>query len=256
MTIAERVRVARMRARPELFLPKDAETWAEPGPRRVTGYVVGVDLGQSRDWTALVVLERAEVMEHRFAKAPGMLSPWDLGERRVIHHAVRFLHRPPLGTPYPAVVEQVRALLADLPPMPRKPELVVDATGVGRPVLDMMRHGGLWPVGVTITGGQAEQVVAADDVRVPKRTLAALVQVILQTERLKIAPALPLAPVLVQELRAFQVKINASTGAESFEAWRDAEHDDLVLAVALACWQAERQRAPVDPRGLAGLMAR
>jgi hypothetical protein len=36
-----------------------------------------------------------------------------------------------------------------------------------------------------------------------------------------------------------RVKITAS-GNEQYGAWREGEHDDLVLAVALACWGARR----------------
>jgi hypothetical protein len=43
----------------------------------------------------------------------------------------------------------------------------------------------------------------------------------------------------VRELQQFQVKITAAAN-ETFGVWRDGQHDDLVLAVALACWWAER----------------
>jgi hypothetical protein len=29
-------------------------------------------------------------------------------------------------------------------------------------------------------------------------------------------------------------------GNETFESWRERDHDDLVFAVALACWWADR----------------
>jgi len=68
--------------------------------------------------------------------------------------------------------------------------------------------------------------------------------VLLQSERLKIASALPLAAVLTQELLAFRVKISQLTGHDSYGAgteWRDGgAHDDLVLALACAAWWAER----------------
>jgi hypothetical protein len=46
-----------------------------------------------------------------------------------------------------------------------------------------------------------------------------------------------LASVLVQELLNFRVKITEAAN-ETFGAG-DGEHDDIVLAVALACWYAE-----------------
>jgi hypothetical protein len=75
---------------------------------------------------------------------------------------------------------------------------------------------------------------------VPKKELVSVLQVLLQSGRLKIAN-LPERELLVKELLAFQVKITAAAN-ETFEAWRERDHDDLVLATALACWWAERRK--------------
>jgi hypothetical protein len=186
-----------------------------------SGFVIGVDLGQARDFTAVAVDERR--------------ARWG----RPVQHRLTFLHRFALGTPYPEIADGVRRLLAQLPPRRRRPELVVDATGVGRPVLDLMRARGLEPIGVTITGGADAVERAPDDWRVPKRELAGLLQVALQTGRLKVAAGMALTPVLVRELATFRVKINVASGGEAFEAWREQDHDDLVLAAAMAVWWAE-----------------
>src|SRR5262249_1510741 len=61
----------------------------------------------------------------------------------------------------------------------------------------------------------------------------------MQGRRLQIARSLPDAAALVRELRQFQVKITAAA-PETCGGWRDGQHDDLVLAVALACWWSER----------------
>jgi hypothetical protein len=47
--------------------------------------------------------------------------------------------------------------------------------------------------------------------------------------------------VLERELQHFKVKINTQTGHDSYEAWRESDHDDLVLAIALSLWFAERR---------------
>jgi hypothetical protein len=39
----------------------------------------------------------------------------------------------------------------------------------------------------------------------------------------------------------FKLKINITTGHDSYEAWREGEHDDLVLAAALAVWAADKR---------------
>lgn len=72
----------------------------------------------------------------------------------------------------------------------------------------------------------------------PKRNLVAVVRVLLQTDRLKIAATLPEAEVLVPELLAFEVRITGGSN-DTYGAWRAGAHDDLVLAVALARWWGE-----------------
>ncbi len=105
----------------------------------------------------------------------------------------------------------------------------------------MLRQAELRPVAVTITGGDT---VGRDgrDYRVPKRDLVSTVQVLLDSERLKIASSLPEAKTLIDELLAFKVTISLK-GHDSYGndvgLWRENPHDDLVLAVALACWWGE-----------------
>jgi hypothetical protein len=67
----------------------------------------------------------------------------------------------------------------------------------------------------------------------PKKELASVLQVLLQTGRLKVARSLPLAGVLEKDLASFKSTVT-TTGKDAVENWREREHDDLVLAVALA----------------------
>ena len=69
----------------------------------------------------------------------------------------------------------------------------------------------------------------------PKKDLVAGIQVILQGRRLRIAKALPLAELLTRELLNFKVKVTGA-GNEAFETWRAGDHDDFVLALAVAVW--------------------
>jgi hypothetical protein len=68
---------------------------------------------------------------------------------------------------------------------------------------------------------------------VPKRELVSVAQVALQTGRLKIAASLAEAATLTNELMNFKVKISLETAHDSYGAWREGTHDDLVLALAL-----------------------
>jgi hypothetical protein len=201
-------------------------------------FVSGLDLGQAQDFTALAVLEQSAGPD----PARRGVRSW--------HYALRWLERYPLGTPYagPAaggagVCECVAAALAR-PPLPGS-QLAVDQTGVGRAVVDLFRARGLPAAlhAVTITGGH--DVAGPDplsgrlDWRVPKRDLVDTLQLLLQSGRLRWSRRLGLAAVLAQELSAFRVKVTRSAH-EAYGAWRDGQHDDLVLAVALAAWLGER----------------
>ena len=164
------------------------------------------------------------------------------GEKVALEYRVRHLERLPLGTPYTEVVDRIVELVKALG---GNPVLAVDATGVGRPVIDM-----LWKTlgeelegtdiyidhcAVTITGGDSVTRNPDGGLKVPKRDLITATLVLLQNGHLKIAETLPLKDVLVKELLNFRVKINISTAHDSYEAWREGDHDDLVLCVALSC---------------------
>lgn len=184
-------------------------------------FVCGVDLGQARDYTAVAVAER-------------------MAAERV--WAVRYLERYPLGTSYPDIVERIRFLM-NRSPLRGDSQLAVDATGVGRPVFDLLRLGGIGcrVAGISIHGGDTVLPDRAlSGYRVPKREIVSILQLLLQQRRIKIAPGLRDAETLLKEMQAFKVHISESTGHDSYGTWRSGEHDDLVLAVGLAIWLGQR----------------
>lgn len=127
--------------------------------------------------------------------------------------------------------------------------LILDATGVGAAVCDMFEAVNLLPIRVSIHGGS--HVSSQPDLHgwaprrfgVPKRDLVGCLQVLLQNKRLKIAPG-PLSDTLAEEMLNFKVKIDPTTAHDSYSAWRDGQHDDLVLSVALSCWWATSKPLP------------
>ncbi len=122
-------------------------------------FLLGVDLGKVQDPAAIAVAEVPKPDIH-----------------------IRHLERLPLGTPYPKVIQRVTAIIEKLP----SPDLVVDATGVGRPVIDQMREAGLEPVPVTITGGRFMSF-DGDMWRVPKKALLRPLIAASEAGRLKVA---------------------------------------------------------------------
>ena len=152
------------------------------------------------------------------------------------HYAARHLERLPIGTLYPQQVARIKALRNQLYSETKAlPKLVTDATGVGRPVIDMLKSAELSPAAVMTTGGDT----VSSDYRVPQRDLVSVVQVLLQSERLKIVKGLPEASTLTSELLAFKVSISLKghgSYGNDVGPWRENPHDDMVLTVALACW--------------------
>jgi hypothetical protein len=187
-------------------------------------YFTGLDLGQAHEFTALAVVEQS------------MLTPKP--NEQVRHYAVRHLHRFALSTPYQAMAEYTAKLFAK-PPLARS-RLLVDQTIVGRPVMDMLRkapiHASITPL--TITNSQQ-----AKGLLVPKKELVSVMQILLQTRRLTIAATLPDAAILAEELANFKIQKPLVHG-EGLADWREAPHDDLVFAAAIAVWQGERTPLP------------
>ena len=201
-----------------------------PEAKHKRDFLIGVDLGQARDYTAIAVFERFEELTGKAER-----GRWKTQTRYELPH----LERPPLGTSYPAIIDQLLEMIARLPPHERL-KILVDRTGVGRPVVDLMRRAKLQVIPITITAGGTARGGAYGGFNVPKRELVSNLAILFQSGRLKVARTLPEAATLVEELQNFKMKITTA-GNDTYEAWRESDHDDLVLAAAMACWHGEKK---------------
>lgn len=176
---------------------------------------IGIDLGKRRDHTAIAIVERA-------------------GAQLLVRH----LERVALGTPYMGVVTRVADMVREL----RDCAVVVDGTGVGEPVVEALRRAGLGCeiTAVTITGGERE-VRSGSRSNVPKQDLMARVQIAIEKGELRVARRVADAGALVKELLSVRAREGLSPGSVRIGADGYGEHDDLVIAVALACWRARRR---------------
>lgn len=199
-------------------------------------FFTGLDLGQVHDFSTLAVVERVQ--------SKGDWDPAAFAWKSCVMLRLRYLERIPLGTPYPDVVSRV-ARVTRFGDLDGACELLVDATGVGMPVVDLLRRAGLrcQLTAAIITGGTSEGYVNGVQ-RIPKRNLITGLQLTLQHGTLQIAGGLKYGAALMAEMAEMRVKIrangNGEQGHEQFGAWREGAHDDLVFAVALACWGARR----------------
>jgi hypothetical protein len=202
-------------------------------------YYVGLDLGQSADYTAVSIIH-----DTFLEPAPGYQTP----VLNLVH-----LERFPLRTPYPNIVDNVIRLLKEDSLHPWEadkgtfhqrqthPTLIVDSTGVGAPVTDMFDKRRVKYIGVSIHGGDKVTSGGSRKYRVPKRDLVSSLEVPFHSGELRIAEGLELWPTLKKELLNFKRKIDLRTAHDSYEHWRESDHDDLVLATALATWWCRRK---------------
>lgn len=252
-------------------------------------YFMGLDLGQARDYTALAIVEEPIWVDPSWARpwpkewgekpsaptgwvSPASMRPSDVEDAigRALERGrppnpplfVRHLERFELGTRYPDIVERVKEIVYKPPVTHARGVLLIDKTGVGASVLDSFNHAGVGANAITIHGGsEVTRDPQRAGFRVPKKDLVSTVQMLLQSGRLKIAEALPEAATLKAELLNFRAKINPETAHASFEHWREGDHDDLVLATAMACWfrehwfqMLERNYADEARHGIGGIM--
>jgi len=184
------------------------------------GVVIGVDVGQKRDPTAICVAESEE--------RPG-------SHRSEVHFPVRFLERLPLGTPYPDVArrlaEVVRRAWAKTHDTPA---VFVDATGVGQPVVDLLRAEALeaYVTAVYFTHGDRRSVEKGVGVKLGKAWLVSRLQTLLQTRRLHL-PKTAEAEALARELLDYEIRVSEDAN-DRYGAFRVGTHDDLVTALGLA----------------------
>jgi hypothetical protein len=196
-------------------------------------FILGLDLGQTNDSTALAVLQQS-------------LRPRpDRPAEQETHYACLHMQRWFLGTPYPEIVRDVCGIVRRPPLL--DPMLVIDRTGVGRPIYDLFAEAQprAWLRSIVITGGHTVSEVEDGSLHVPKKELVSTLQALFAARRFVIAKGCPEGDVLAKEIGTFKVKMTAAAN-ETFGAWRDGQHDDLVLAVALACWMGEHGNAAWD----------
>jgi hypothetical protein len=200
-----------------------------PAPSFGEDTFVAIDLGELHDPSAAVVLVRSGM--------PPVYSVTDI-------------KRWPLRTtPNGIVTDTVKLLSKGVLAAPVT--VCLDASGVGRghlhlfrQALPTLRNAGRL-LAVTITGGSSEHW---DDnsttFHVAKKNLVSCLQCNFGMNSLRIAKDLALSASLRAELDTFTAKINPTSANISYEAWRQSDSDDIVLALSLAVWAAERTGRP------------
>ncbi len=210
--------------------------------------IVGVELGSRMENTALSVTERVYVPTGERFNA----TQYDhrAGRRRLesrevvaIEYRVRHLERRIPSVRYKGVAERVAEIAGTVGDC----VVAVDLTRTGRPVHSLIMkaiHEATKDAGVSVkycpltVTGEFGAVSHSPDVGwlVPRRDLVSSALLLFEQEQLKIAEGLDLAATLSREFQDFKPK----APKEELEGWRLGRNDDLVIAVAMSVWAAER----------------
>jgi len=196
-------------------------------------FVAGLDVAQQHDWTALAVLE--------LIYAPNNHKKLD---------EVRLVALERWQKLYPDTLQELGVIFSEAT-LKRRTILATDATGPGLHLYeDMVRDEALLScVGkeritpVVITPGQNEGRDRKFRM-VPKHLLITRLQSAIRRRQIRVPRKLPLYNVLESEIEGCELKIREGSKHVTFSNIpRDGgpEHDDTILALALAWWRANHR---------------
>lgn len=231
-----------------------------PVPFIAKGVNVGADIGQRVDPTAIVVAERQlrGYQESRYTESE--LRQLGRGGDGItggtIHYAIRFIERLPLGTSYPKAADRIAEVVRNLSSaairnieprlqqaygstIPGKSvhQVLIDATGVGTPVVDLLEERRVEPLtAVYLTGGE-KATREHGELRLAKSLLVSRLQVLLQERRIHL-PNTQQARDLTEELLNYDIRITETANLQ-MGVFKTGKHDDLATALGLACWETD-----------------
>jgi hypothetical protein len=185
-----------------------------------TSVLLGLDLAAQSDYTVLSMLE----LEQQNLKNP------------TIMYKLIYLKKFPLKTSYPSIVNWL-VWFINKTFLNNEYRMIVDYTGVGRPVVDLLLENDINLIALTITSGHGAHWKFGREVTVPKKELVSSVQVVLQNYRLKVASDIKHLEDLKKEFLNFKARINSRANTQ-FSA-SSGYHDDIVMSIALATWYGE-----------------
>jgi len=174
--------------------------------------VISIDVGQKSDFTAISVVQQEN-------------------DRFVLKALTRFRHLS-----YTEVVQRVLIILETLP---KNTACVVDSTGVGTPVCDMLNAEGIQVWRITITGGYKANITGYN-LNIPKEMLVNVAQVVVESGKLVIADGLSYWKEALNEFENFAMKVAPGGDQLTYSALRSGQKDDLVLSILMNLYFCDR----------------
>lgn len=213
-----------------------------PDPRpRGNAWFLSLDLGQRRDHSALATVEQIWIDEG--------LDKVTYARIRTPRLIIRDIERFRLGISYLFYADAIRQRLLEIESIASslwhktgEVNLVIDAGGPGAPVIEEIRRAqfDLTLQPLLITGGATPSLAAGGFINVPRRSLISNMTLLADRGLLTAQPGLDDWAVLRAEL--------LEIGVNSTQPVTATAHDDMVMAVAMAAWQATYKTPELRPR--------
>jgi len=194
---------------------------------RLEAFYIGVDLGRRISHSAIVV---AAMVRHFSPHR----NPATYEYESVLKAELCHVERVRLEEDYLRVLGRLTAVTKRLGVAHPGVDvnLVIDSAGPGPIAVEIVRAAGLdasvYPL--VITGGDQPNQLKDGTQSVPRRDLITALRYAAELGRLTMAENLEWGPALIAEAAAVQ-----------YGASQQKEHDDLVLAAAMAVWKANRR---------------
>jgi hypothetical protein len=203
---------------------------SDPAPKR--DFLVGLSVGQGSQPSGVAVVERLP------EEVPG------IGRHYACRHFRRWV---PPDTAYPTLISNLKEMFSDAPL--KRGDLIVEAGPGIKAVVAFLRKNRLpariSPVEIRAS---AEDAYVEGFWRIAKASVIETTRQVLQENRLvfddrmppEVLETTPSAQTIYQALLNYPY--NKTPAANDAFASREGADDDLILAVALACWFGERCR--------------
>ena len=185
-------------------------------------HIVSLSLGNAAEPSAVAVIDPRTEFERRDVRSGG--RDWE-NYFDVIH-----LERFAAGRPIPTVVDRMSEIMSG-ERLTKNCHLLLDITSTGAAPIRVFESRGLYPAKEIDLANTGTDKSSGGVQQVPVRDVIGAAQVVLQTNRLKVASALDLASTLVGDLQSFDPK-PVARGLDL----RGGRNSDLVLALAVALW--------------------
>ena len=182
-------------------------------------FILSLDPAQLRDWSALCAID----MQYK-------------PDERRFHYDLVAMNRKQ-GLPYDQIVSWVARTIKNPAFNVREPpDFILDATGVGVAVRDMLRAKGVRMKSITITAGEAYSR-QGNFMHVGKARLIGKFLGAFDSGKVHVNPNMAIWPAVEREMLAFRAEMSTQ-GRVKLEA-EQGENDDMLFALAMAVWYGE-----------------